>query len=133
MDRFSQTWFRVRLALVALSVPVWLFIRAAMSDDFSRPPPWHFPFIIGGFTLFGVVALYVLRSDMDWHRPSWTANPFTSSAPLEGVHLSGWSFVVGALGLLAANLFIQPVDWAWVFPGSIGIGFLAGVRVVATG
>jgi len=104
-----------------------------MPDDFSQPPPWYFPFIIVGFTMFGVMAWHMLRSEMDWHRPSWTANPFNWGAPLEGVHLSGWSFVVGALGLLAANLFAQSTDWAWVLPGSIGVGFLVGARVVATG
>jgi hypothetical protein len=104
-----------------------------MPDDFSQPPKWYFPFVLSGFALVSVVAWQILCSDRDWHRPSWTANPFNQSTPLEGIHLTGWSFVAGALGLLVANLFHQSTDWAWVLPACIGAGLLVGVRVAATG
>ncbi|WP_111266037.1 hypothetical protein [Marilutibacter maris] len=123
----------IRLILVAFSVPAWLVIRAAMPDDFSQAPQWHFPFIVVGFTAFGVVAWRMFHSDMEWKRPRWSASPFNWSTPLEGIHLSGWSFIAGGLGLLVANLFAQAADWAWVLPGSVGLGFLVGAHVVATG
>ncbi|MCC8688093.1 hypothetical protein LN455_20460, partial [Xanthomonas campestris] len=133
MERSSHIWLTTRLTLVALSIPAWLLIRATMPDDFSQPPKWYIPFILGGFALVSVIAWQVLRNDLVWQRPSWTANPFNQSMPLEGLHLSGWSFVLGALGLLLANFFHQPTDWAWVLPGCIGTGLLVGVRVAATG
>ena len=133
MERSSHIWLIVRLILVALSIPTWLLIRAAMPDDFSQPPNWYFPFVLGGLTLASVVAWQAIRGDQYWHRPSWLANPLNQSTPLEGIHLSGWSFVVGALGLFTANMINHSTDWAWVLPGCIGVGLLAGVRLAATG
>ena len=133
MERSPHIWFRIRVALVALSIPAWLLVRAAMPDDFSQPPAWYFPFVLAGFALGSVLVWQMLRGDQNWCRPSWTANPLNQDAPLEGIHLAGWSFIVGALGLLVTSLFHQPLDWAWILPGCIGIGLLAGIWVASTG
>jgi len=127
----SQTWLIIRIVLIALSAPVWLVIRNSMRDDFSAPPSWYFPFVLVGFSVCGVVFLSVLRSDKDWVAPTWRSNPFDSSRPLEGFHLSGWSFLAGAFALLLVGLFRDLADWAWVLPGCIGLGLLAGVRLVS--
>lgn len=102
-----------------------------MQDDFSSPPSWYFPLAIAGFAAFGVVFLSVLRSDQEWTTPSWRHNPLDTSRPLEGFHLAAWSFLAGALALLMAAALREPTDWAWVLPACIGIGFLAGVRLVS--
>ena len=131
MESRSQTWLIVRVALVALSAPSWLMIRATIEDDFSVPPSWYFPLFLAGFSLFGVVFLSVLRSDKEWGAPNWHDNPLDMTRPLQGLHLSAWSFIAGAFALLLFGLLQAPIDWAWVLPGCIGIGLLAGVRLVS--
>ncbi len=63
--------------------------------------------------------------------PNWRDNPLDISRPLEGFHLSAWSFLAGAVALLVFGLFQKPTDWAWVLPASLGVGLLIGVRLVA--
>ena len=121
----------IRIALIALSAPAWLMIRNTMQDDFSASPSWYFPFVLVGFSAFGVVFLSVLRSDKDWVVPTWRGNLFDISRPLEGFHLSGWSFLAGAFALLLIGLLRDRADWAWVLPGCVGLGLLAGVRLVS--
>ena len=132
MKESTTFWFYVRLALVALSVPIWLAIRSAMPDDFSQPPKWYFPCILIGFSLFSVFALSVLRSESHWQTPNWHANPLDHHRPLEGLHLTGWSFILGSFGLFFANLFYKASDWSWVLPGCIGLGLLLGVRLLVS-
>jgi len=131
MESRSQTWLIVRVLFVALSAPAWLMARATMQDDFSAPPSWYFPLILVGFSLIGVIFLSVLRSDKEWAPPSWRANPLDVSRPLQGFHLAAWSLIVGSLALVAAGLFREQADWAWVLPACVGIGMLAGVRLVS--
>jgi hypothetical protein len=126
-----QAWLIFRIVLIALSAPVWLLIRNSMQGAFSAPPSWYFPFVLVGFSAFGVVFLSVFRSDKDWVAPTWRGNPFDGSRPLEGFHLSGWSFLAGAFALLLIGLLRDPTDWAWVLPGCIGLGLLSGVRLVS--
>ncbi|MDH5821912.1 hypothetical protein QFW77_02740 [Luteimonas sp. RD2P54] len=131
MESNSKTWLMVRILFIVLSIPAWLTITAVMQDDFSAPPSWDFPLFFIGFSAFSVVALSVFRNDKEWVAPSWRGNPFDIGRPLEGFHLSGWSFVAGAVALLLASLLQEQGDWAWVFPGCIGVGLLAGVRLVS--
>ena len=131
MGTTSQNWKAVRVALVLLSAPLWLFFRSEMQGDFSAPPRLHFPLVLFGFSLFGVIVLSVLRSDKEWVIPSWHANPFDMARPLEGLHLSAWGFIVGALALLLVGVLRAPIDWSWVLPGCVGVGLLAGIRVVS--
>jgi len=131
MDRLPLTWLQLRIALVVLSAPAWLAIRAAMQDDFSTPPSWHFPIILIGFSGFFVLFLSVLRADMEWVAPSWHHSPLDNHRPLEGLHLSACSFLAGALALLVVGILREPTDWAWVLPASVGLGLLVGVRLAS--
>lgn len=131
MESRSQTWLLVRIVFVLLSMPAWLVIRAQMQDGFSRPPSWYFPLLITGFGAFAVVLPSVLRSDKEWVAPSWRNSLLSTGRPLEGFHLCAWSFLAGAFALLVVGLFREPTDWAWVLPGCIGIGILAGIRLVS--
>ena len=131
MEFPPRGWLHLRVALVALAVPLWVVVRSRMPDDFSGPPAWYFPLILAAFAVFSVMFVCVLRPDLDWSRPVWSANPFLLRQPLQGLHLSGWSFVVGAAGLLVQNVSSQASDWSWVLPGSIGLGWLVGIELVS--
>src|SRR5689334_6178546 len=104
MDRSSPFWTSLRLALVILSGPLWIVIRFNMPDDFSRPPNLAFPFVLAGFSAFGVIAWWALNSDpnslYEWSRPSWGKSPFGWHQPMQGLHLTAWSSAVGAVCLL---------------------------------
>ena len=84
-----------------------------------------------GFPLFGVIGWSTLDGGKDWSAPSWHATPFDNHQPLQGLHAGAWGFIAGAVTLVIAGQFETPVDWAWVLPGCIGAGILAGVRLVA--
>jgi hypothetical protein len=56
MEDSSKFWLVARIAIAASSVPAWLLIRAAMTDDFSVRPKWHFPLVLIGFSFFSVIA-----------------------------------------------------------------------------
>ena len=75
--------------------------------------------------------LSVFRSDKRWIAPSWCNSPLDLGKPLEGLHLSAWSFLAGAFALLTSGLYREQADFAWVLPACIGIGFLIGIRVVS--
>jgi Co/Zn/Cd efflux system component len=131
MKESSNFWFFVRLALTLLAIPIWLVIRSNMQDDFSQPPKWYFVCASVGFAFFSVLSLSMLRTDKEWRVPSWFANPLDQNQPLEGMHLAGWSFVLGSIGLLISGMLGEPNDWSWAIPGCIGVGLLLGVRTVA--
>lgn len=131
MESRSRSWLAFRIATVLLSLPAWIVIRSQMQDDFSDPPSWYFPLLLTGFVAFGVVALCALRSDKEWAAPSWRNNPFDIARPLEGFHLSAWSFLGGALALFLSGLMREPIDWAWVLPGCMGVGILLGVHIAS--
>lgn len=132
MDRRLPTWKFFRIALVFLSAPAWLLIRSAMQDEFSTPPSWHFLIILIGLSGFSVLLLSVLQSDKEWASPRWSENPLNNDRPLEGFHLSAWSFLAGAFALFLAGMLREPVDWAWVLPGCIGLGLWVGICLVST-
>lgn len=117
--------------MIVLQAPLWLIVRASMQDDFPSPPAWHVPLALIGFSLFGVIGWSTLDSAKDWSAPSLRANPFDNHQPLQGLHAGAWGFLAGAVALFLVGLFKTPVDWAWVLPGCIGAGILAGVRVAA--
>jgi hypothetical protein len=131
MQEASQNWKSIRVALVVLSAPIWLFFRSEMQGELSTPPSWYFPLVLCGFTLFGVIFLSVLRPDKEWAAPSWHANPFDMTRPLEGLHASGWGSIAGALTLFVFGMLQAQTDWSWVLPGCFGAGLLAGIRVVS--
>lgn len=131
MDTPPRNWKAIRIALIALYAPLWLVVRAMMEDDFSSPPAWHVPLVLLGIPMCVVIVWSTLDDGKDWSAPSWHATPFDSHRPLQGLHAGAWGFIAGAVALLIAGLFKTPVDWAWVLPGCIGAGILAGMRVVA--
>jgi hypothetical protein len=131
MDTPPRNWKAIRIASIALHAPLWLIVRAMMEDDFSSPPEWHFPLVLIGFSMFGVIGWSTLDGGKDWSAPRWDVDPFDNHQPLQGLHMGAWGFIAGAVALLIAGQSETPVDWAWVLPGCIGAGILAGVRVVA--
>jgi hypothetical protein len=117
--------------MVVLSAIAWPLFRTEMQGDFSARPSWEVPTVLVGFAVFGAISMAVLRPDKDWSSLSWHDNPFDMSQPLQSLHLSGWCFMAGSATLLVLGVFRSPSDWAWVLPASLGVGFLAAVRVVS--
>jgi|GEM_PF-2140537 len=124
-------WLRFRLFLVLVSAPMWLAIRAEMDDDFSQRPEWHFVLVMFAFAAFASVFMSVIHAHKTWEAPSWRANPLDFDRPAEGIHLTGWSFLSGAFGLVVATSLRSTPDWSFVLPGAVGLGFLVGARLVA--
>jgi len=126
-------WFVLRLFIIGF------FASGGLSfpnpDD---PIPWFivpFPFFgfFFGFFIQAWVGISLGGIRYVWRKPSWYANPFTKTQPLQFFHMGAFCFM--ALGVVAL-IFGSWGSWKWrqgaplpFFPLSGGLGIWAFVRV----
>ena len=90
-------------------------------------------FLLCPVALTIVLAIQALNpfSKVTWHRPSWSANPFTFGDPIQLFHLTGFiclaqGIVTTVRGLLSPEgLFVEAA-----VPAIIGFSVLIGVKIM---
>jgi hypothetical protein len=126
-------WVWVRIVVLAVSFLTMLFGPSGSTDVPS----------IDGYELVAILVLSALgllfviglqawnpRSALVWNIPSWQANPFQLSQPLQFFHLGGYFALSVGTGMILKTLIkewtLQPGTFMWVV---FGIGLLAGVQL----
>ena len=94
--------------------------------------------ILAVVSLFGIVGLLFVigiqasnpLSAKSWRYPSWSANPFSLSEPLQFFHLAGYFFLAMVLGRVAQLVVTgESVGFELLFPVAFGSGCIVGVHV----
>ncbi len=128
-----STWAWVRFILLAVSFLAEL-LRPSVSTDVPSIG-WYglvAILVLSALGLLFVIGLQALnpRSAPVWNVPSWQANPFQLSQPLQFFHLGGYFALSVGIGSILKSLIsgwtLQPGTFMWVV---FGIGLLAGVQL----
>lgn len=130
----DRKWLWVRVSFVGIGAVTGPGILAPDVVETSNVDWWACLTIILGVPpalcfVIGVQAFNPL-SDPTWRRPSWMANPFAASQPLQFCHAASFFFLAGGLSACAALPFY---GWASaplaVSPISLGVGLWMGVWI----
>jgi hypothetical protein len=128
-----NAWVWLRLAAIALVIVLGCF--APLGPRATPPLDWYVPLVI---FFFGPLAMVIVlgvqrinpRSARTWHRPSWTANPFSFRDPVQFFHFAAFlSIAQGVVVLARVLLTSTPFYVEALVPLAMGLGVWVGVRL----
>lgn len=128
-----STWAWVRIILLAVSFLAALLGPSALTD--IPAIGWYdlvAILVLSALGLLFVIGLQALnsRSAPVWNVPSWEANPFQLTQPLQFFHLGGYFALSAGIGSILRSLInewtLQPGTFMWMV---LGIGLLTGVQL----
>ena len=131
----TNAWFAVRVVLVLFGgLGGWATNEGEPSAEVYGP--WWYSLALVPITGVMIVALLAVQavnpwSAKVWQPPSWYANPFDFSQPLQFFHLAAWHFLAGgSVSILQAFVRTRPqlIPEALLVT-AVGVGAWLGVRV----
>ena len=129
-----NVWLYIRAALLVFVAVATLFVPLGPQ---ARPPiGWEalaIIFIFCPVALVFVLGLQVVNplSAKEWRHPSWNANPFNFSEPLQFFHLGAYVCLVQGV-VTIARVAVSPVQFyvESLVPLAMAAGIFVGLQLV---
>jgi hypothetical protein len=129
----KSLWWVIRTSLVVLGAIVSFFVP--LGPQAKPPIDWFALLLIFAscpIALVFVLGIQVMNpmSSRVWRRPSWSANPFNFSEPLQFFHFGAYAMLVQGTVLLI-RLAASPVPFyvEVLIPMTMGLGVLLGIQL----
>ena len=135
MKKTFSKWYILHISVMLLTAAISPIFYQQMSQEFDNESfSWYF---ILELLILVVVSIFIILSiqyknpfsKRKWHKPSWDGNPFDLHQPLQYFYTTGWIFIVLGTSVAIYTLLIGSLNLLFLFPLTIGIGVIVGVKL----